>query len=170
MFVRPIAYCEIKMIWVALDQTLENCARQQGCDGTGTCPLSCWFSRAATGRIVISIAESVDFGAARTIRSALELIHGVESVALSSDRQRAEVVYDLDKVNAEQFIRALSAVGFRACFDAEPGILEHRRCSTDSSQVSVSASGHASKVSISTALEMDQVPRRMVEHGRANDG
>lgn len=111
MFNSPIAYCSIKRTWVTLEQNQSDCERRNLCDGAAPCPISMWFSKPLAHRIALSIVGA-DVRAARTVRSALELIGGVESVVLSHDCRRAAVTYDPSKVDTQQFIRALRAVGF----------------------------------------------------------
>ena len=43
-FDSPIDYCPLAKKYVLLDQTQEDCAREEGCPGSG-CPLAKWFNR-----------------------------------------------------------------------------------------------------------------------------
>lgn len=95
-----------------------DCETSALCDGAAPRAVSNGASRPATRRIVLSISGPA-IRAAGTVRSALQLIGGVQSVVLSRDSRRATVTYDPGKVETQQFIRALAAVGFEGSEDRE---------------------------------------------------
>lgn len=72
-------------------------------------------------RVVLFVESNLDTRAAASVRSALELIGGVSSVALSKDHREALISFDPQKANTHQFVRAVKAVGYEASY-SPPGL------------------------------------------------
>ena len=107
MFDSPIAYCALKGVWVALDQSAADCRAAHRCADSG-CPL---FSQ---GEVRLALRNVESPRDAASVRSALELIEGVREVRLSDDLREALVSFDLVKAEPAQFNRALRAVGYES--------------------------------------------------------
>jgi copper chaperone CopZ len=107
MFDSPIAYCALKGVWVALDQSAADCRAAHCCADSG-CPL---FSQ---GEVRLALRDVESPRDAASVRSALELIEGVREVRLSDDLQEAVVSFDPVKAEPAQFNRALRAVGYES--------------------------------------------------------